>query len=114
MSKGVFIDKLFIFLISVCTSLSAQTTGTKKNADRYFEAGDYFDALSLYSDILQNDPKNPELNYKYGVCLFYTDSVKSNCLKYLFLAANQSQPIPLSVYYLARAYHLNYKFDEAI
>jgi len=86
----------------------------KKNAAKYFEADQFNLAFPLYSHLLSLDTKNPELNYRFGVCLMYTE--RSNIeepIKYLEKAINQVTDIDL-YYHLGHAYHNNYFFTDAI
>lgn len=86
----------------------------KREAEKHFGMRDYFSAVTMYKDLLEYNPNSLDYNFKYGVSLLYSDSVKSNCLKNLYFAANQSQSPPVTFFFLAKAYQNNYRFDEAI
>ena len=45
----------------------------EKEAAGLFREGDFVKALPLYSQLLSLDPKNPDLNYHFGVCLLQGD-----------------------------------------
>ncbi|MBL4658457.1 MAG: tetratricopeptide repeat protein [Flavobacteriales bacterium] len=121
--RQVIASAAIICLLLFFMGMSAAVFGQKqripenimrKDAEKYFDQGDYQGALGSYSDLAKYHPKNVEYSMKYGLCLLYTDSIKSSCLKYLYYAATQTSSTPESYYNLALAYHLNYKLDDAI
>ncbi|MBI3509922.1 MAG: PD40 domain-containing protein [Bacteroidetes bacterium] len=79
-----------------------------------FEAEDYVAAMPLYSGLLANDKEDPGLNYRYGVCVLFASSDKDQALSFLEKASKSPGVEPDVWYYLGRAYHLNYQFDQAI
>ena len=106
-----------IVLLLAVTVAAAQGSEEelKEQADEMFEAGQYAEAMPLYSQLLSLDPTNPEYNYKYGATALYGDaSKKDEATKYLRFAAEHPD-LPESVhFFLGRAYHLNYLFADAI
>jgi tetratricopeptide (TPR) repeat protein len=79
-----------------------------------FKANDFEKALSLYSNLLKNDPGDPFVNYYYGICLFKLDKNKAKVINSLLVATGIKE-IPADVYYyLGKAYHLSYLFGDAI
>jgi hypothetical protein len=54
------------------------------------------------------------VNYYYGVCLLKLDKNKAKVINSLLIASNVKE-VPADVYYyLGRAYHLSYLFQDAI
>jgi len=92
-----------------------------KTAKRQIKSGDYSMSQNNYSEALNfylkaNDfnPNNSELNYKIGYCYYYSLE-KYSCLKYFEKAYQLDKKVDSDIeYYLARGYHLNYFFDDAI
>lgn len=76
--------------------------------------GSYLKSLNYYLEAYEYNKTNPELNYKIGVC--YIESVEKNAsLEYLQKAYDAKPEVASDIkFYLARALHHNYKFDEAI
>lgn len=85
----------------------------------------YYRALPLYEQLLADEPTNANYNYKIGLCyLNSAEKLKSTSfLEQAILNASKGYmemqygevKAPVSAYlFLARAYHLDYKFDEAI
>ncbi len=79
-----------------------------------FKANDFEKALSLYETLLKNDPGDPFMNYYYGVCLFKLNLNKAKVINSLLVATGIKE-IPADVwFYLGKAYHLSYLFNDAI
>ncbi|MFO7940472.1 MAG: OmpA family protein [Bacteroidales bacterium] len=90
--------------------------GNVRTGDQYFDAGigTFPDALKHYLLAYRYNKNNPELNYKIGVCYLTTNkySKAPEFLEMAYLAnENVAEDILLM---MARAYHLNLRFDKAI
>lgn len=86
----------------------------EKGANKLFKNEDYIHAFPLYSQLLSLDVDNPELNYRFGVCLLYADRSDTYApIGFLRKAVDQVDD-PRLYYYLAYAYHINYYFQAAI
>jgi epidermal growth factor receptor substrate 15 len=109
---------LFLFLLISGVSGFAQAKNEddlKKQAAKAFEDEDYSLAFKNYSTLLANYPKDPDYNYRLGVCALYVEQDKKKAIAYLLVAARQPKEVDKEVlFYLGKAYHLNYQFDEAI
>src|SRR5436190_10393241 len=53
----------------------------KKDANGAFTSGDFNSALTSYRDLVKSSGENPEYNYRYGVCLLNTNSIKSKAVE---------------------------------
>jgi tetratricopeptide (TPR) repeat protein len=79
-----------------------------------FEANDFEKALPLYEMLLKNDLSDPFMNYYYGVCLYKLNLNKAKAINSLLVATGIKE-IPADVwYYLGKAYHQSYLFNDAI
>ena len=110
---------LFVFLaIFYCKDIYSQIKDEgdlKKQAEKYFEDEDYNLAYKLFSQLVSLYPKDPDYNYKLGVCMLYTEPDKKKPYSYLQLATKNPADAPKDAkFYLAKTYHFNYRFDEAI
>ena len=86
-----------------------------KKADQLFGKEDFINAFRPYSQLLSVYPKNPLYNFRFGVCLMFADKRdKEKPIEYLEFARDNLQKEPDVYYFLAYAYHLNYRFSEAI
>lgn len=109
----------FLFNLLATSDLKAQQFKNeeelRKEAGRLFEEDEFTKAYSLYAQLVSNYPKDPELNYRLGVCMLYSEPNKKKCFSYLKIAANHPQDAPKdATFYLGKAYHMNYQFDEAL
>ncbi len=85
----------------------------KDKAKKMFEDGEFEQAYPLYSQLLSIYPKDPDYNYRFGVCTLFASDDKEKAIPFLQFAENKDVEKEV-MYYLAKAYHLNYRFDDAI
>ncbi|MES2133013.1 MAG: hypothetical protein V4506_11730, partial [Bacteroidota bacterium] len=87
----------------------------KKQANASFEEEEYSAAYKFYSQLVSLYPKDPEYNYRLGVCMLFTEPDKKKPFIYFQIALkNPNDASKDAKFYLAKTYHINYKFDEAI
>jgi len=110
---------LLITFLTLSTSVSAQFGSRGKefnyvDAEIFYKAKNYYDALPLYQLLLEKHPKVIEYRLKIGIChLNLTDSTKK-AIEYIH-GVHEKRPKEQDVlYYLGKAYALNYKFNLAI
>ncbi len=116
-THGFILTMLLVIFISFVASAQNNFGSEKelrKQADNFFKDDDYAASLPLYSQLLSLYPKDPNFNYKYGVCLLYAKENKEKPLPYLSFALGKEDVDDDIYYHLGKAYHLNYRFDEAI
>lgn len=116
-THSLILTLVFLVLVSFVTNAQNDFGSEKelrKQADGLFEVDDYAAALPLYSQLLSLYPKDPNFNYKYGVCLLYAKENKEKPLPYLTFAIGKNDVDDDIYYHLGKAFHLNYRFDEAI
>ena len=85
-----------------------------EHANELFKNEEFVKATSYFSQLLSLYPQDPEYNFKYGTCLLFFDQDKEKALKYLEYAASKEEVDPEVLFYLGKAYHLNYRFANAI
>ncbi|MEM7163181.1 MAG: hypothetical protein AAF487_12160, partial [Bacteroidota bacterium] len=103
----------FCFLAVSFTFTKDTEKEIKTKADGFFQEGQYFKALPFYSQLLALNAKDVELNFKYGACLIYGDGGTDEPIKYLNFAVKNNASKE-ALYFLGKAYHLNYQFEDAI
>jgi len=114
-SKTVILFLLFLFSYTVGHSQFKNEDELKKQANKYFEDEDYSNGFKLYSQLVSNYPKDPTYNFRLGVCMLYTDPDKKKAISYLNVASKTAKENEKeALFYLGKAYHFNYRFDEAI
>lgn len=113
--KSILLFTFLLFCVVPGFSQVKNEDELKKQASKAFEDEDYALAFKNYSTLLSNYPKDPNYNYRLGVCALYADPDKKKAIAYLQFAAKQVKEVDKEVlFYLGKAYHLNYQFDEAI
>lgn len=112
---------LFFFLVLAFMSANsiAQVTFDSKEelleaANDFFNQGDYVKAKPLFSQLLSQDALDPNFNYRFGVCMLFTEDDVVKPLPFIEGGANSPGVNAEAFYYLGKAYHLNFRFDEAI
>ena len=126
LSKFLFMVLLSI-LIGVCTPYSLNASPKKQKiadkrryqlAERFLENGNYSKAAGIYRELLEQSSRNADLNFKLGVCYLNIVSEKGKAVAYLEKSiqyTNSKNNVSMDVYYnLAKAYHTNYQFREAL
>lgn len=104
---------LLLFIVPI--GIHAQTESEmRKQADQLFNTGKYVDATPLYMRLLSLQPRDYGYNYHYGACLLFNSNKKQEALKYLNYANQDPSTQPDIFYFLGKALHLNYQFNEAI
>lgn len=110
---------IFILLGLMSISVSAQVTFESKEellkaANEFFDGGQYAKAKPLFSQLLSQDAVDPNYNYRFGVCMLFTEDDPVKPLPFIEGGANSPGVLAEAFYYLGKAYHLNFRFDEAI
>jgi outer membrane protein OmpA-like peptidoglycan-associated protein len=122
------ISSLLIIFICFCSygQFWPSSEDIFSEAEEYMFSEEYNEALPLYQLLLEKGYDNPNINYKIGRCFLHIQGQKLNALPYLSKSAAKAsgknyinlldgKNAPLSsIYYLAIAYRLNNKLDEAI
>ena len=116
---------LLLLLAFFCFTgvLSAQKQNKKKanqedkwleDAEYFYSEGNYQRALPLYKRLSESHPDDSYFHFHLGVCYLYKNDEKELAIVELEKAQKIDPEIERIDYYLGRAYHLNYKFDQAI
>lgn len=91
----------------------AQSKDLKQEAAYYFEAKDYKRAYDLYDKLHAQSPKNLDYAFRLGYSAIYYPEKKLRAIE-IFEELKKVDKSADMNYYLGKAYHLNYRFDEAI
>ncbi len=104
---------LFFSMSSAC--LFAQSWKKLKNeANDYFQAGKYSEALKRYYDIQINRPQDAEIRILMGICYYHTNNI-SDAKKYLIYVIDNEKDVDYKAfYYLAKTYHADLQFKKAV
>lgn len=122
MLKAFVVNKFTILIIAFFAMISVTSAQNsfgssdelKSNAQLYFDNDNYIKAFPLYSQLLSLDRDDPDLLYRFGVCLLYSDRSDTYApISYLRKALNHVST-PDIYYHLGFAHHINYDFPAAI
>lgn len=111
-----FIIIIWLFCIGVSNAQNQFASSDEMTlaAQTYFQNQDYVKAFPIYSQLLSLDRDDPNLNYRFGVCLLYSDRSDTYApIEYLKKGLNKIED-PDIYYHLGFAYHINYNFPAAI
>ncbi|MCD6019881.1 MAG: outer membrane protein [Bacteroidetes bacterium] len=111
MRKIKFLLSIFMFFIVVTTV--AQNKDTKEEAAYYFDQKDYKKAYELYDKLYSQVPKNFEYKFRLGYSSLFYPEKKARAIE-IFEDIKRTDKSPDVDYYLAKSYHVNYRFDDAI
>jgi hypothetical protein len=123
MNKYLRLIYLLLFLLSFNTLVvKAQTQADfgseeefKKQAAKLFDEEEFVKAYPLYTQLVSLYKKDPDYNYRLGVCMIYSIQDKEKAIPYLEFALRTPDKVDKEAYfYLAKAFHLTYRFDDAI
>jgi outer membrane protein OmpA-like peptidoglycan-associated protein/tetratricopeptide (TPR) repeat protein len=97
---------------------TTQSTADKKKlkqADNLFTYADFEGALPIYLDVLPNSPDNWLINYRIGVCYYYSTTARPKSVSYLDKAVNNSRQdtVPDLLYHAGLAHLCVNDFDAA-
>ncbi|MFO7868855.1 MAG: hypothetical protein R6U95_06115 [Bacteroidales bacterium] len=127
--KNFFITLSFVFLSIVSYSQVEETIKDKiSDANYFYYNEEYGKALPIFKEILEDDPNNANINFKAGRCYQLMPFEAGRSIKYLEKAVQdiaedddyvvgsyKERRAPVSaLYHLARAYHMNRYYEEAI
>ncbi|MCB0402182.1 MAG: PD40 domain-containing protein [Flavobacteriales bacterium] len=119
---------LVITALFVIVAAQAQESFNQKflEANTLIEENQYNVALPIWLDLQHQQPDNFNINYKVGLCYMHSTNDKAKALQYLvkavqnttnnydpFSSSEKKSPVE-SYFYLARAYHIHYEFDNAM
>ena len=106
---------LLIILITCCTFFTsfAQKVDIKTEASNSFDAKNYKQSYELYDKLYSESPSNALYKSRLAISALYYPERKTRALE-LFEDIKKTQKMDDIDYYLGKAYHINYKFDEAI
>ncbi len=110
---------LFITLFALAGSSYSQyqSRGDKYNytdAESFYNAGNFNDALPLFEILAEQKPDNDEYQMKIGICHLYLNKTPEKAIEYIKRVSDKNAKKTNIQYYLGRAYALNYRFKKAI
>ncbi|MDG1476073.1 MAG: tetratricopeptide repeat protein, partial [Vicingaceae bacterium] len=116
------IKSYFLFLViflTISSTLSAQFGSRGKefnyvDAENFYKANNYYDALPLYQLLLDKHPRIIEYRLKIGICHLNLADSTEKAIEYLNEVHSRKPKEQNVLYYMGKAYAINYKFEKAI
>ena len=116
--------KLTLVLVLTLSIAFSQVTNTRKwrktenDSMQYalimYDEKEYLAALPIYERLYKAHPEEVFLKFVYGRCCLYRSDKHEEALQLISEVYQKNKKAENIEFDLARAYHLNYKFDEAI
>ncbi|MGN6645299.1 MAG: OmpA family protein [Cytophaga sp.] len=103
-----------LFVVSISVSFSQSNKLFLRKGNQCYKKGQYKNAYAFYEQILKSDPNNTKVLYRAGVCNLYRYSKEQALADFEKVYQTDSLYDKYLYYWLGRANHLNFKFDEAI
>lgn len=121
MKKALFM----ILLVFYVSGISAQADMKLRNwrssqvdsltvAEAMFDDQNFMQALSIYDQLQQDHPDELYLKYKLGICGLFRSDMHEKAMQFLMEVNAKNHQAEDIEYYLAKAYHYNFRFDDAI
>jgi hypothetical protein len=103
---------LFLALLSIKSSAQSKSV-LEDEAYDYLNNGDYIKAYESFDKLHARYPKELDYQFKLGICCLSYPEKKERAID-VFQDMVTKYKTKEAEFYLARAYHANYKFDEAL
>lgn len=102
-----------LFSLSLTGRAFAQDKDLKQDAAFCYENREFKCAYELYDKLSAQNPKNLEYKYRLGVSSINYPEKKARSIE-IFEELKKVDKSPELNYYLGKAYHINYRFDDAL
>ncbi len=117
--KQIFYKAALTLILSVLAFVvSAQSDKeVMVQADKHFQQENYAESMRLYSQLLSLHRNDPFYSYRFGVSMLYSDRRDPNsAIRYIELGLGKlsGDDAVLIHFHLGTAYHLNFRFIEAL
>ena len=116
-------NKISLLVLFILMSICLKAQNKKESIDELNEDGEFYmsnevqdfsRAYECYDKLDKRDPSNPYYKYQKGICCLHLPSKRQESVT-LFETVYKIEPKESVVLlYLGKAYHLNYRFDDAI
>lgn len=111
--KLKFIFTAFLLIICHLKQYAQSKADKIEEAQYYFDNKEFEKAYVLYDQLLEKSPKDLDFKFKLGLCCLNYPERKERAIA-IFEDIKNKEKVRDASFYLGRAYHLNYRFEEAI
>jgi len=112
-----FVRIFVLFLLACCSSgLHSQSNKElEEEAYFYFSNKDYKRAYELYDKLYAKNPKDFDYKFKLGYCCLFYPEKKARAVEIFEDIKRTEKKAARDIdYYVGKAYHVNYRFTDAI
>ena len=104
---------IMLLFMSVLPMVSQTKQEMEEDAYAALNDEDYVDAYRRFDELNSKYPKEYDYKMKLGICCLRNPERKERAIE-IFQDIKKTEKTAEADYYLGKAYHVNYKFDEAI
>lgn len=104
---------IFLLFVAKATIFAAEQDISAVKAMQLFDGGNFAEAEKMFRMLLDEDPRNPMLNYYYGASRTETGNFEDSDLNHLLQAGKDVTPDRLN-YYLGIQYHARNNWEQAL
>lgn len=107
--------RLFTLLLALMpiAVISQSSKEIEEEAVYYFTNKDYKKAYDLYDKLNAKNPKELDYKFRLGYCCLYYPEKKKRAIE-IFEEIKKGKKTKDIDYYLGKAYHVNYRFQDAV
>lgn len=113
--------RLFLFTTLFAITINAFSQYDSRGADfdkvdanNFYDEGNYYDALPLYESLIAASPDKLDYQLKAGICYIHLSKSPEKAIILIQTVLEGKATTQNALFYLAKAYAINYKFDLAI
>ncbi len=116
MLKRIIILLIVLFTTTLIKAQPKTENVTRLNEDAevFMEDEDWDMAYACYDKLTKLEPTNPFFKFQKGRCGLHLPDKKAETISLFEEVRKESPQDDVVLYFLGRAYHTNYKFEEAI
>lgn len=112
---------LLVLILAIPFTTSARSTQSSidkkklKRAENFYNYSEYEEALPIYLDVAKNSPDDWMINYRIGVCYYYSTTARPRSVTYFdkAVAASAKDTVPDLLFHAGLAHLCVNQFDAA-
>jgi outer membrane protein OmpA-like peptidoglycan-associated protein len=112
---------LLVLILAMPFAINAKSTQSSvdkkklKKAENFYNYSEYEEALPIYLDVVKNTPNDWLINYRIGICYYYSTTARPRSVSYLdkASAASSKDTVPDLLYHAGLAHLCVNEFDIA-
>lgn len=102
-----------VLFVGITSAQKISPKELKEKGDLFYANQKYFKALPYYLKYQESKPKDLDTKLRIGICYYETNRTEL-AITYLTYMVQQKDPNATAFLYLAKSYHMQHQFDDAI